>query len=44
MFVSKYRKKVWYGKLREIISTLCKYKDVEIIDGVSGKPCVPCQR
>lgn len=37
MFIPKYRKKVLYGKLREdvreIISTLCKYKDVEIIDG-----------
>ena len=33
----KYRKKVLYGKVRddvrEIISTLCKYKDVEIIAG-----------
>lgn len=32
-----YRKKVLYGKLRrdvrEIISILCKYKDVAIIDG-----------
>ena len=37
VFIPKYRKKVLYGKLmndvREIISTLCKYKDVEIIDG-----------
>ena len=36
VFIPKYRKKVLYGKLREdvreIISTLCKYKDVEIID------------
>ncbi|MCM1157930.1 MAG: transposase [Clostridium sp.] len=33
----KYRKKVLYGKLRnvvrEIIKILCKYKDVQIIDG-----------
>ena len=37
VFIPKYRKKVLYGKLRndvkEIISTLCKYKDVQIIDG-----------
>ena len=37
VFIPKYRKKVLYGKLkadvRDIISTLCKYKDVEIIDG-----------
>ncbi len=37
VFIPKYRKKVLYGKLRndvrEIISILCKYKDVEIIDG-----------
>ena len=36
-FIPKYRKKILYGKLkadvRDIISTLCKYKDVEIIDG-----------
>ena len=36
-FIPKYRKKVLYGKLkadvRDIISTLCRYKDVEIIDG-----------
>ncbi|EGN32740.1 hypothetical protein HMPREF0988_03185 [Lachnospiraceae bacterium 1_4_56FAA] len=36
-FIPKYRKKVLYGKLkadvREIISTLCRYKEVEIIDG-----------
>lgn len=35
VFIPKYRKKVLYGKIRddvrEIISTLCKYKDVEII-------------
>ena len=34
---SEYRKKVLYGKVREdvrdIISTLCKYKDVDIIAG-----------
>ena len=37
VFIPKYRKKVLYGKLRndvrEILSTLCKYKDVEIIAG-----------
>ena len=37
VFIPKYRKKVLYGKLRndvrEIISTLCRYKDVKIIDG-----------
>lgn len=36
VFILKYRKKVLYGKLkadvRDIISTLCRYKDVEIID------------
>lgn len=35
-FIPKYRKKILYGKLkadvRDIISTLCRYKDVEIID------------
>lgn len=37
VFIPKYRKKVLYGKIREdireIISTLCKYKSVEIIAG-----------
>lgn len=37
VFIPKYRKKVLYGKLkvdvREIISTLCRYKNVEIIAG-----------
>lgn len=37
VFIPKYRKKVLYGKVRgdvrEIINTLCKYKDVEIIAG-----------
>ena len=37
VFIPKYRKKVLYGKIRddirEIISTLCSYKDVEIIAG-----------
>ena len=36
-FIPKYRKKQLYGRLkedvREIISTLCKYKDVEIVEG-----------
>lgn len=37
VFIPKYRKKVLYGKVREdvreIINTLCRYKDVEIIAG-----------
>ena len=33
VFIPKYRKKELYGKVREIISTLCKYKNVEIIAG-----------
>lgn len=37
VFIPKYRKKVLYGKIkgdvREIISTLCQYKDVQIIAG-----------
>ena len=37
VFIPKYRKKVLYGKVkedvREIITLLCKYKDVEIIAG-----------
>ncbi len=37
VFIPKYRKKVLYGKLRddvrEIISTLCQYKNVEIVVG-----------
>lgn len=37
VFIPKYCKKVLYGKLRndvrEIISVLCRHKDVEIIDG-----------
>ena len=37
VFIPKYRKKILFGQLkqdvREIISTLCKYKDVEIISG-----------
>ena len=37
VFIPKYRKKILYGKIREdvreIIRTLCKYKDVEIIAG-----------
>ena len=35
VFIPKYRKKVLYGKVRddvrEIISTLCKYKNVDIL-------------
>lgn len=37
VFIPKYRKKILYGKLRadirDIISTLCRYKEVDIIDG-----------
>ena len=37
VFIPKYRKKQLYGQIkqdvREVISTLCKYKDVEIISG-----------
>ena len=37
VFIPKYRKKVLYGQLkadvREIIKTLCKYKNIEIISG-----------
>ena len=43
VFIPKYRKKVLYGKVRddvrEIISVLCKYKDVEIIAGAVCKSC-----
>ena len=51
VFIPKYRKKVLYGKLmqdvREIISTLCKYKNVEIVSGAVCKDhihlcvCIP---
>ena len=38
VFIPKYRKKILYGRVkndvREIISTLCKYKDVDIIAAV----------
>ena len=37
VFIPKYRKQVLYGQvredIREVIRTLCKYKDVEIISG-----------
>ena len=37
VFIPKYRRKAMYGRLRgeirEILSTLCKYKKVEIIEG-----------
>lgn len=37
VFIPKYRKKKLFGQLkldvREILSTLCKYKGVEIIEG-----------
>lgn len=38
VFIPQYRKKVLYGKqwedVWEIIATLCKYKNIEIIAGV----------
>ena len=41
VFIPKYRKKILYGKVREdvreIIDTLCKYKNVEIIAGAVCK-------
>ena len=41
VFIPKYRKKVLYGKLmqdvREIISTLCTYKNVEVVSGAVCK-------
>ena len=41
IFIPKYRKKVLYGQLRadvrEIIIKLCKYKNVEIIEGAVCK-------
>ena len=37
VFIPKYRKKQLYGRLkedvREVVSTLCKYKNVEIVEG-----------
>lgn len=37
VFIPKYRKKQLYGRLREdvrdVIKTLCSYKDVEIVEG-----------
>ena len=37
VFIPKYREKQLYGRLREdvreVITILCKYKDVEIVDG-----------
>ena len=37
IFIPKYRKKQLYGRLkedvREVIKILCKYKDVEIVEG-----------
>ena len=44
VFIPKYRKKVLYGKVRddvrEIISVLCKYKDVEIMLDYSSRRTV----
>ena len=41
VFISKYRKRILYGRLREdvkeIISTLCKYRKVDIIAGAVCK-------
>ena len=40
VFIPKYRRKVMYGKLRqdikEVISKLCEYKKVEIVEGSVG--------
>lgn len=40
-FIPKYRKKILYGRLkediREIITTLCRYKNVEIIAGAVSR-------
>lgn len=37
VFIPKYRKKQLYGRLKEdvrdVIKTLCEYKDVEIVEG-----------
>ena len=37
VFIPKYRRRVMYGKVRadvrEIIKTLCRYKEIEIIEG-----------
>ena len=37
MFIPKYRKKKLYGRIREelrdILKTLCEYKNVEIVEG-----------
>ncbi len=33
VFIPKYRKKQLYGRLREVIATLCRYKNVEIVEG-----------
>ena len=48
VFIPKYRKKVLYGKLkadvRDIISTLCRYKDVEIIDGAGMRSHIHFKR
>lgn len=37
VFISKYRKKQLYGRIRndvrEIIKTLCGYKNIEIVEG-----------
>ncbi len=33
IFIPKYRQKVLYGMIREIIRKLCAYKKVEIIEG-----------
>ena len=41
VFIPKYRRKVMYGAvridIREIIRTLCGYKEVEILEGSVGK-------
>lgn len=44
VFIPKYRKKQLYGWLkedvREVIATLCKYKDVEIVEEAVCPDCV----
>ena len=43
VFAPKYRRKVFYGEkredIREILRTLCKWKDVDIIEGEICPEC-----
>ena len=45
VFVPKYRRKIIYNQyradLQEIIRTLCKYKDVEILEGQMSRKGTP---